>query len=38
VLGLPVIMIDRPALPDRATCETVAEVMDWLGHPTLRGV
>ncbi len=38
MLGLPVIMIDRPALPDRATCETVAEVMDWLGHPTLRGV
>jgi precorrin-6A/cobalt-precorrin-6A reductase len=38
MLGLPVIMIDRPALPDRATCETVAEVMEWLGHPTLRGV
>jgi precorrin-6A/cobalt-precorrin-6A reductase len=38
VLGLPVIMIDRPALPVRACCETVAEVMDWLGHPTLRGV
>ena len=38
VLGLPVIMIDRPALPARATCETVAEVMEWLGHPALRGV
>lgn len=37
-LGLPVVMIDRPALPDRNAVETVAEVMDWLGHPALRGV
>lgn len=37
-LGLPVVMIDRPALPDRAAVETVAEVMAWLGHPALRGV
>lgn len=38
VLGLPVIMIDRPALPARAVGATVAEVMAWLGHPVLRGV
>jgi precorrin-6A/cobalt-precorrin-6A reductase len=29
-LGLPVIMIDRPAAPDRRAVGTVAEVMDWL--------
>lgn len=32
-LGLPVIMIDRPAVPARQTAATVAEVMDWL-HQT----
>lgn len=32
-LGLPVILIDRPALPGRATVVGVAEVMAWLGHP-----
>ena len=37
-LGLPVILIDRPDIPPRASVETVAEVMDWLAHPTLRGV
>lgn len=37
-LGVPVVMIDRPALPDRAICETVEGVMAWLGHPALRGV
>lgn len=37
-LGLPVLLIDRPALPERASVETVAEVMGWLGHPALRGV
>jgi precorrin-6A/cobalt-precorrin-6A reductase len=29
-LGLPVIMIDRPAAPDRRAVGMVAEVMDWL--------
>jgi precorrin-6A/cobalt-precorrin-6A reductase len=29
-LGLPVVMIGRPAIPDRARVETVAEVLDWL--------
>lgn len=29
-LGIPVIMIDRPELPARPVCGTVAEVMDWL--------
>ena len=38
-LGLPVIMIQRPAIPQRPQVETIAEVIDWLGHgPTLRGV
>jgi precorrin-6A/cobalt-precorrin-6A reductase len=32
-LGLPVVMIDRPALPPRKTVATVTEVMDWL-HQT----
>ena len=29
-LGLPVILINRPKLPDRDTAATVAQVMDWL--------
>jgi precorrin-6A/cobalt-precorrin-6A reductase len=40
-LGLPVLLIDRPALPVRATAETVEAVMQWLAHATasaLRGV
>lgn len=36
-LGLPILMIDRPALPDRATVTTPAEALDWL-HATDRGV
>lgn len=36
-LGLPVIMVDRPALPDRHAVGTVAEVMAWL-HDAKRGV
>ncbi|GHE02111.1 cobalt-precorrin-6x reductase [Defluviimonas sp. 20V17] len=32
-LGLPVVMIDRPALPARQVAGSVAEVMRWLGHP-----
>jgi precorrin-6A/cobalt-precorrin-6A reductase len=30
-LGLPVVMIDRPAIPPREVARTVAEVMAWLG-------
>lgn len=30
-LGLPVILIDRPTVPDRRVARTVAEVMGWLG-------
>ncbi|MBY9061647.1 cobalt-precorrin-6A reductase [Sphingomonas yunnanensis] len=37
-LGVPVLMIDRPALPPRRTCESVAAVLDWLDHATDRGV
>lgn len=33
-LGLPVILIDRPEVPDRQVARSVAEVMGWLG---LRG-
>jgi precorrin-6A/cobalt-precorrin-6A reductase len=31
-LGLPVIMITRPQMPERLRAESVAEVMHWLGH------
>ena len=31
-LGLPVIMIDRPALPARAEAHDVDSVLDWIGH------
>ncbi|MCC5993163.1 MAG: cobalt-precorrin-6A reductase [Rhodobacteraceae bacterium] len=38
-LRLPVIMIDRPALPARAEVHDVAGVLDWLDHAdTPRGV
>jgi len=37
-LGLPVVMIDRPAIPERAVVRTVAGVMDWLHHPARLGV
>ena len=30
-LGLEVIMIDRPALPDRREAHDVQAVLDWLG-------
>jgi precorrin-6A/cobalt-precorrin-6A reductase len=30
-LGLPVVMIERPSLPQRRVARTVAEVMAWLG-------
>lgn len=32
-LGLPVIMVDRPTVPDRTVLGTVDEVMRWLSHP-----
>lgn len=38
-LGLPVILIDRPALPARRTVGSVAEVMGWIAmHQADRGV
>ncbi len=38
-LGLPVIMIDRPAIPARAEVGTVSAVMEWLAaHDTDLGV
>lgn len=40
-LGLPVVMVRRPAIPPRRTVASVAEVMHWLAHdstPTERGV
>jgi precorrin-6A/cobalt-precorrin-6A reductase len=35
LLGLPVIMIDRPNLPHRRVVGSVAEVMAWLDHADL---
>lgn len=32
MLGLAVLMIDRPRLPRRREVHSVAEVMEWLGH------
>ncbi|WP_037310314.1 cobalt-precorrin-6A reductase [Ruegeria halocynthiae] len=32
-LGLPVLMIDRPALPQRVELSSVTQVLDWLAHP-----
>ncbi len=37
VLGLPVIMIARPPLPERPRVHSVAEVMLWLGHRACLG-
>jgi precorrin-6A/cobalt-precorrin-6A reductase len=36
-LGLPVIMIARPALPERPRVESVDEVLAWLGHDARLG-
>jgi precorrin-6A/cobalt-precorrin-6A reductase len=36
-LGLPVIMLARPRLPERSRVESVAEVMEWLGHRARLG-
>jgi precorrin-6A/cobalt-precorrin-6A reductase len=37
-LGLPVILIDRPAIPARKVLGRVEEVMAWLGHSARLGV
>ncbi|MDO5612470.1 MAG: cobalt-precorrin-6A reductase [Paracoccus sp. (in: a-proteobacteria)] len=37
-LRLPVILIDRPALPPRRQAFSVAEVLAWLDHPADLGV
>lgn len=38
-LGLPVLMIDRPAIPPRREAHRVEDVIAWLAHPgTDRGV
>ncbi|MFK4524445.1 precorrin-6A/cobalt-precorrin-6A reductase [Bradyrhizobium japonicum] len=37
MLGLPVIMIARPELPDRQRVESVTEIMQWLGHRACLG-
>jgi precorrin-6A/cobalt-precorrin-6A reductase len=36
-LGLPVIMITRPALPERKRLESTDEVLAWLAHETRLG-
>jgi precorrin-6A/cobalt-precorrin-6A reductase len=36
-LGVPVIMIARPALPARRCVESVDEVLAWLGHDARLG-
>ena len=37
-LGLPVVMIERPELPERREVHTVDEVLDWVHAGTERGV
>lgn len=37
-LGLPVVMIDRPVLPERPAVEEVAAVLRWIDHAADRGV
>jgi len=37
-LGLPVIMIARPQLPDRPSTESLGEVLGFLGHDACLGV
>jgi len=36
-LGLPVVMIMRPELPDRPRTESIEEVLRWLGHVACLG-
>jgi precorrin-6A/cobalt-precorrin-6A reductase len=38
VLQIPVLLADRPALPDTAVAGDPHAVMQWLGHSALRGV
>lgn len=38
VLGLPVLMIDRPHLPERTEVHDVAAVLRWIDHAADRGV
>lgn len=38
LLGLPVVMIDRPTVPDRPKLESVDAVMAWLSHCADRGL
>lgn len=37
-LGLPVLMIDRPPIPERAEVHDVEAVLNWLDHDANRGV
>jgi len=37
-LALPVILIERPAVPARPVAGSIAEVLAWLGHPADLGV
>jgi precorrin-6A/cobalt-precorrin-6A reductase len=38
-LGVPILMIDRPALPDRHETHVLGEVLEWISHTgTDRGV
>ncbi len=37
-LQIPVILIDRPSLPERKVADEVAKVLQWLGHQADRGV
>jgi precorrin-6A/cobalt-precorrin-6A reductase len=36
-LGLPAVMIGRPELPSRPQVESIAQVLEWLGHRTCLG-
>lgn len=37
-LGIPVVMIDRPVLPERVQVEAVADVLRWIDHAADLGV
>jgi len=36
-LGLPVIMISRPELPERLRVDSIEDVLAWLGHDARLG-
>ena len=38
VLGLPVIMINRPSMPERRTAQSVNQIMHWLNQSACLGV